>query len=46
MRTLGPKQKLIERYGSDIRLPDLRQEIASAGVMDKCTSPAWFVMSI
>jgi hypothetical protein len=22
------KQKLIERYGADIRLPDLRQEIA------------------
>ena len=30
MRTAGQyrKQKLIERYGPDIRLPDLREEIA------------------
>ena len=25
------KQKLIERYGADIRLPDLREEIANCG---------------
>ena len=34
------KPGLIARYGADIRLPDLRQEIAEAGVMDKCTTPA------
>jgi hypothetical protein len=30
MRTLGQyrKQKLIERYGAHMRLPDLREEIA------------------
>jgi len=30
MRTLGQfqKQKLIERYGADMRQPDLREEIA------------------
>ena len=29
------KQKLIERHGADIRLPDLRQEIAQCGRMGK-----------
>jgi len=35
MRTLGPKQKLIERYGADIRLLDLREEIAQCDRMGK-----------
>jgi hypothetical protein len=29
------KQKLIERYGADIRLPDLREEIAQCDRMGK-----------
>jgi IS1 family transposase len=29
------KQKLIERYGADIRLPDLREEIAQCERMGK-----------
>jgi len=29
------KQKLIERYGADIRLPDLREEIARCDRMGK-----------
>ena len=33
------KQTLIERYGADIRLPDLREELHRAGVMDKCMMP-------
>jgi len=40
------KQKLIERYGADIRLPDLREEIAQCSGVDGCTTPAWCVMSI
>jgi len=34
------KQKLIERYGADIRLPDLREEIA------QCDRRTWCVMLI
>jgi hypothetical protein len=41
-----PKRNLIARYGADIRLPDLRWEISSAGVMDKCMMPVRFVMWI
>jgi hypothetical protein len=40
------KQKLIERYGANMRLPDLREEIAKASVMDRCMTPAWFVILI
>ena len=40
------KQKLIEKYGADMRLPDLRERLPSAGVMDKRTTPAWFVTLI
>jgi hypothetical protein len=38
-------QKLIERYGADIRPPDMRQEIAKCRRHgDKRTTPEWFVM--
>ena len=42
------KQTLIERYGADIRLPDLREEITQKckASWDKCTTPAWCIMSI
>jgi len=33
------KQTLIECYGADLRLPDLREELHRAGVMDKCMMP-------
>ena len=40
------KQSLIERYGADIRLPDLSEELQSATGTAKCTTPAWCVTSI
>jgi hypothetical protein len=39
------KQKLIERYGADMRLPICGRKLHSAGVRAKCMTPAWFVMS-
>jgi len=39
------KQKLIERYGADIRLPDLREEIARCERRGKMHIPVWFLMS-
>jgi len=33
------KQKLIERYGADIRLPDLREEIAKCDRQGNKTIP-------
>ena len=40
------KQNLIEKYGSDIRLPDLREEIAKCGRHGNCMTPAWFIIMI
>ena len=40
------KRTLIDHYGADMRLPDLREEIAHCERRDSCTTPAWFVMSI
>jgi hypothetical protein len=34
------KEKLIERYGADMRLPDLREEIAQCRHLG-CTMPGW-----
>jgi hypothetical protein len=28
-------------YGAGTKLPDLPAELANAGAMDKCTTPAW-----
>ena len=36
------KRNLIERYGADIRLPDLPERLRNAGTAG-CTMPAWFV---
>jgi hypothetical protein len=40
------KQTLVERYGADIRLPDLREEIAQCGQWDRCTTLGEFITSI
>jgi hypothetical protein len=40
------KQKLIERYGADMRLPDLRERIAQCRRQSQSTTPAWFVTLI
>jgi hypothetical protein len=37
---------LIERYGADIRLPDLREELQSAAAGDNGMTAAWFGTSI
>src|SRR5262249_9569284 len=37
------KQTLIERYGADIRLPDLRGKSQSVSVRAKCMTPAWCI---
>jgi hypothetical protein len=40
------KQKLIEHYGADISAAGFcGRRLHSAAVMEKCTMPAWFVMS-
>jgi hypothetical protein len=40
------KQNLIARYGADIRLLDLREEIAKCDRHAKSMTPAWCVTSI
>jgi hypothetical protein len=40
------KQTLIERFGADMRLPDLREEIADCSRRVSGTTAAWFVTLI
>src|SRR5262245_304968 len=40
------KWPLIERYGADIRLPDLGEEIAQCRHQGHCMTPAWLVASL
>jgi hypothetical protein len=48
MRTAGQyrKQNLIERFGADVRLPDLREEMRIAAAAASGTTAAWFVTLI
>ena len=34
---------IMERYGADIRLPDLREEIAKCSRQGQMHDPAWFI---
>ena len=40
------KQKLIERYGADMRLPDLREEMVKCRRHVQTHDAAWFVILI